>query len=119
MTRRELIDFCLTFPDAYEDYPFGGDAHSDGGSWAVMRRRSNKKGFAHIYGQNGDLRVNLKCDPLEADFLRRAFRDVTPAYHMNKIHWNGVSVNGDVPEDELKRMIEKSYGLVKRKSKKR
>ena len=22
MTRQELIDLCLTFPDAYEDYPF-------------------------------------------------------------------------------------------------
>lgn len=119
MTRRELIDFCLTFPSAYEDYPFGGgDAHSDDGSWAVIRHRINKKSFAHIYRRNGKLCVNLKCDPFEADILRQTFSDVTSAYHMNKTHWNTVALNGDVPEGELKRMIVNSYDLVKPKMRK-
>jgi len=38
MTKQDLIDYCLTFPAAYEDYPFDGmDAHSDDGTWTVMR----------------------------------------------------------------------------------
>jgi predicted DNA-binding protein (MmcQ/YjbR family) len=120
MTRRKLIDFCLTLPAAYEDYPFdGGDAHSDDGAWTVMRHRSNKKGFAHIYRRNGKLCVNLKCDPFEADFLRQAFTDVTPAYHMNKVHWNTVTLGGDVQEEELKRMVGNSYDLIKPKVAKR
>ena len=61
MTRRELIDFCLTFPAAYEDYPF--DDITDAGAWTVMRHRSNKKSFAFIYERYGKLRINLKCDP--------------------------------------------------------
>ena len=81
MTRRELIDYCLTFPLAYEDYPF--DDVADAGAWAVMRHRGNKKRFAFIYERYGKLCVNLKCDPFEADFLRQAFAYVTPAYHMN------------------------------------
>jgi len=113
MTRRDLIDYCLTYPLAYEDYPF--DDVADAGAWTVMRHRANKKSFALIYERNGKLCVNLKCDPLEADFLRQAFIDVTPAYHMNKEHWNTVTLNGDVPEDELKRMIERSYDLIKPK----
>jgi predicted DNA-binding protein (MmcQ/YjbR family) len=32
---------------------------------------------------------------------------------MNKDHWNTVVIGGDVPEDELKRMIERSYDLIK------
>jgi predicted DNA-binding protein (MmcQ/YjbR family) len=114
MTRQELIGFCLTLPDAYEDYPF--DGITDAGAWTVMRHRSNKKGFAHIYGRNGKLCVNLKSDPFESDFLRRVYKDLTPAYHMNKQHWNTITLGGDVPEDELRRMIEQSYNLTARKT---
>lgn len=117
MTRRELIEYCLTLPAAYEDYPF--DDITDAGAWTVMRHRTNRKGFAHIYKRNGKLYINLKCDPFEADFLRQAYEDVTPAYHMNKAHWNTVTLGGDVPEDELEKMIERSYGLIKPKERKR
>jgi predicted DNA-binding protein (MmcQ/YjbR family) len=112
MTRRELIDLCLARPAAYEDYPFDGD------DWCVIRHRTNKKGFAHIYERGGKLCVNLKCDPFEADFLRQAYLDVTPAYHMNKVHWNTVTIGGDVSTPELARLIEKSYDLVKPKVRK-
>lgn len=111
MTRQDLIDFCLTFPAAYEDYPFDGITVA--GTWTVMRHRANKKSFALIYERNSKLCVNLKCEPLEADFLRQIFTDVTPAYHMNKIHWNTVTLGGDVPEEEIKRMAENSYDLIK------
>ena len=117
MTRRELIDYCLTFPFAYEDYPF--DNIVDAGAWTVMRHRGNKKGFAFIYERYGKLCVNLKCDPFEADFLRQAFMYVTPAYHMNKEHWNTVTLGDDVPDDELQRMVERSYSLIKPKAGKR
>jgi predicted DNA-binding protein (MmcQ/YjbR family) len=116
MTRRELIDFCLSFPATFEDYPFENtEAHSDDGTWAMMRHRVNRKGFAHIYERNGKLHINLKCDPAEADFLRQIYEDVTLGWHMSKTHWNTVTLGGDVPEDELKRMIESSYDLIKPK----
>ena len=117
MNRQGLIDFCLTFPNSYEDYPF--DSIADAGAWTVMRHHTNKKTFALLYERNGKLCVNLKCDPIEADFLRQIFEDVTPAYHMNKIHWNTVTLSGDVPEDDLKHMIERSYKLVKSKVRKK
>ena len=113
MTRQELIDFCLAFPGAYEDYPF--DNIADAGAWTVMRHRANKKSFALIYERNKKLCINLKCDPFEADILRQAFKDVIPAYHMNKVHWNTVLMGGDVSASELKYMIEQSYGLIKPK----
>ena len=119
MTRQELIDFCLTLPNSYEDYPFTGDSHSDDGSWTMIRHRLNKKGFAHIYKRNGKICINLKCDPIEADFLRQTFADVLPGWHMNKIHWNTIIIGGDVPENELKRMVEHSYDLIKPKARKR
>jgi predicted DNA-binding protein (MmcQ/YjbR family) len=118
MTSRELINLCLQLPNTYEDYPFdGGDAHSDSGTWAMIRHRVNQKGFAHIYERNGKLCINLKCDPLEADLLRQAFVSVVPGWHMNKQHWNTVILGGDVPTEELRRQIEQSYDLIKPKPK--
>jgi len=113
MTRQDVIDFCLTFPQAYEDYPFAefvGDR-----SWAVMRHQSNKKSFAFIFEHKRRLCVNLKCEPLEADALRGVFKDVAPGYHMNKTHWNSVYVGGDVPDEVLCDMIAASYDLIKPK----
>jgi predicted DNA-binding protein (MmcQ/YjbR family) len=117
MNRKDLIEYCLTLPLAYEDYPFNDI--NDESMWTVMRHKSNKKSFALIYERNGDLCVNLKCDPTEAEFIRQAYTDVTPAYHMNKTHWNTVTLGGDVPEDELLQMINKSYDLIKPKVRKK
>ena len=113
INRKDLIDFCLTFPAAYEDYPF--DSASEPGAWAVMRHKANKKSFALIYERNDELCVNVKCDPFDAIVLRQAFAEVRPAYHMNKQHWNTVVANGDVPKEEIMRMIQNSYSLIKPK----
>lgn len=110
MTRQELIDLCLTFPDAYEDYPF--DEVKDEHAWTVMRHLGNRKSFAMIF-ERGGLTVNLKCDPVRADHLRQLFEGITPAYHMNKVHWSSVDPNADVPEDVLEELIGESWKLTK------
>jgi predicted DNA-binding protein (MmcQ/YjbR family) len=56
--------------------------------------------------------VNLKCDPDDALFFRNQFVGVKPGYHMNKKHWNTVSLIGDVPDSLLREMIDDSYELV-------
>lgn len=106
MTKQELINLCLTFPAVYEDYPFDDTT-------AVMRHKRNKKMFALISDKNGIAYINLKCEPMKADFLRSVFKSVTPGWHMNKIHWNTVTMDGDVPEIELNEMISHSYELTK------
>lgn len=116
MTRKELIAFCLTYPGAYEDYPFDDDSGSDG-AWTVMRHGINKKSFAFIFERNGKLCVNLKSEPMYADFLRSIYPAVTAAYHMNKTHWNTVILDGSVPNEELFGMIGRSYDLIKPKNK--
>lgn len=110
-TRRRWIDYCLTFAGAYEDYPF---RDSD---WTVMRCGINKKTFAFIYERNGQVCLNVKCDPLEADFWRQVYPSVLPAYHMNKVHWNTIRIDGSVPEDVVEKMIQDSYTLIKPKVK--
>ena len=70
-------------------------------------------------GNGGKWFANLKCDPLEADFLRKAFKGVVPAYHMNKVHWNTVYLDSDVPDEEIRRMTLSSFNLTAGKKKKR
>jgi predicted DNA-binding protein (MmcQ/YjbR family) len=117
MTRQMLIDYCLTFPLSYEDYPF--DVVADENATTVIRHKSNKKSFALIMRHRGELYLNLKCEPFEADFLRQTFDGVIPGYHMNKEHWNTIIIGSDVPDEEIYRQIEHSYDLITPKARKR
>ena len=68
---------------------------------------------------DGKTIVNMKCEPMEADFLRQAYEGVTPAYHMNKVHWNTVYLDSDVPDEEIFRMTMNSFELTMKKSRKK
>ena len=116
MTRQDIIGYCLTFPGAYEDYPF--DEVADDNATTVMRHKGNKKSFALIMRHNGELYLNLKCEPLEADFLRQIYKGVIPGFHMNKTHWNTIVIGSDVPKEEIKRQIRMSYDLIRPKVRK-
>ena len=50
--------------------------------------------------------------PPRAIFLRRQYEDIIPGYYMNKVHWNSVKAEGNVPDALLREMLEKSYRLV-------
>ena len=108
--RREVIDYCLTFENVFEDYPF----HDD--NWCVMRHKQNKKVFAWIFNKDGYVWVNVKCDVEWRDFWRNAFESVIPAYHLNKTYWNSIILDGTIPVEDIKRMIGESYDLTRGKS---
>ena len=114
MTKRTLINLCLTFPGSYEDYPFSDMTRkSTDDDWAVIRHSGNKKCFAFIYEQNSALFVNLKCEPMKSDFLRGVYFCVTPAYHMNKLHWNSVEINKNTPNSLLIELLTDSFNLTR------
>lgn len=109
--RKQLIDYCLTLPGAYEDYPF------DDFNLTVMRHGYNKKTFALIFERMGNIWVNVKCEPNKAEFLRSVHKSVIPGYHMNKTHWNSIIIDGSVPNEAVCAMIADSYELIKPKTK--
>ncbi|RIK19735.1 MAG: hypothetical protein DCC51_08490 [Anaerolineae bacterium] len=53
-----------------------------------------------------------QCEPGQALFLRDLYPAVRPGYHMNKKHWNTITLDDTVPEAELAAMIDDSYELV-------
>ncbi len=56
--------------------------------------------------------ITLKLEPSEGDFLRNQYEDIIPGYYMNKLHWNSIKADGEVPDDLVKDILEKSYELV-------
>ena len=62
--------------------------------------------------ENGNPSVNLKCDPERALELRAEYEAVEPGYHMSKVHWNTVSINGDVSDKMICELITDSYNLI-------
>ncbi len=92
-------------PDARRDMPFGAD---------TLVFKVMDKIFALVAWQADPLTVSLKADPLEAVILRKQYPAVTPGYHLNKQHWNTVTLDGGIPDVEIYRMIDDSYRLVAR-----
>ncbi|MBB6461639.1 MmcQ/YjbR family DNA-binding protein [Flammeovirga kamogawensis] len=55
---------------------------------------------------------NVKCDPEKAIDLRERYAAVKPGFHMNKKHWNTISVYSDFSDDQMYEALDHSYDLV-------
>ena len=76
------------------------------------------KMFALVSEDADPLRINLKCDPEDAQALRAQYAVIIPGYHMSKRHWNTVILDGSLPDELVYEMIDQSYDLVVRGMKK-
>lgn len=56
--------------------------------------------------------ITLKLEPLEGEFLRKQYDDIIPGFYMNKVHWNSIKTDGEVPDDLLRELVDKSYNLI-------
>ena len=102
MSPDELRRACLEHSGAVEERPFGPET-------SVFKVAG--KMFALAPLGSPPLRVSLKCEPALAEQLRDAHPEIVPGYHLNKRHWNTVSVDG-LAEVMVLDMIEDSYDLV-------
>ena len=102
MDIESLREYCISKKNATESFPFGDDT-------LVFKR--DGKIFA-LVNLDGDLSINLKCDPAFALELRERYSSVIPGYHMNKKHWNTVYLDGSVPDKEIFSWIDHSYERV-------
>jgi predicted DNA-binding protein (MmcQ/YjbR family) len=104
VTPQELRALCLSFNGAVEEFPFGPET-------SVFK--VGGKLFALSALDARPLKVNLKCDPDDALRLRREHTGwILPGWHMNKRHWNTVTVDGGLPDPLVREMVEDSYDLV-------
>jgi predicted DNA-binding protein (MmcQ/YjbR family) len=99
----EIRDYCLSKPGVTEGFPFNDTAlvfKVAGKMFALLDLSEDSRG------------ISLKCDPELAIELREQYPDVTPAYHFNKKHWNGVYLKGNISDTQLKEWIDHSYSIV-------
>lgn len=105
-TRKQALEYGLSFPDTYQDAPFKDD------NWQLVRYKGNDRAFLWTYERDGYINLNVKVDPDKILFWRDAYDAVIPGYHQNKNHWNTVILNGSIPDKDIKIMIAESYDLV-------
>jgi predicted DNA-binding protein (MmcQ/YjbR family) len=109
MNVEDIRDYALQKEEVTEGLPFGED---------TLVFKVAHKIFILVGLNEGDLRMNLKCDPEKAIELREEFpENILPGYHMNKKHWNTIVVAG-LKTNFIKQMIDDSYLLVAKKTKK-
>ena len=97
-----LREYCISKEGTSESFPFGDD---------TLVFKVKGKIFA-MMNLEGELNLNLKCNPDMAIDLRERYSSVSGAYHMNKKHWNTIIIDGSVPDKEIFLWIDHSYELV-------
>jgi predicted DNA-binding protein (MmcQ/YjbR family) len=102
-TLEHLRHYCLEKPGVIENFPFDN---------VTLTFRVKGKMFALCGVKDNPLEVNLKCDPELSELLRKKYDAVKPGWHMNKKHWNTVTLDGTITDTELEELIDMSYELV-------
>ena len=102
MNIEELREYCLSKSGVTESFPFDE---------VTLVFKVMGKMFA-LTNLTGELSINLKCDPEKAISLREEFPAIIPGYHMSKIHWNTVMIDGSLKDDFVRNLIDDSYNLI-------
>ena len=82
-------ELLQALPGSEKEYPFGPH---------VAVYKLGGKIFALVPTDEEPPSISLKCDPEYADGLRNIYDAIIPGYHLNKRHWNTITLNGTVPE---------------------
>ena len=103
MNPDNVTEHCLSLSGTAEDFPFGDQP-------AVYR--VGGKIFA-LLSEGLPGRVSMKLPPEEVTALKAMYPDtVLPGYHLNKRYWVTVVLNGGLPDEEVRELLEQSYDLV-------
>ncbi len=103
MNLEKAIAHCLGKKAAEETTPFGPE---------VLVYKVGGKLFALTDPHEFPAKMNLKCDPERSLELRDLHEAVQPGYHMNKKHWNTITLDGSLPSKLIQELIDHSYDLV-------
>ncbi len=106
MNLETFYEYCLSKKGVTEHFPFDKDTlvFKVGGKMFALS--------SLLQWEKGEPSVNLKCNPDYAQELRAQYNDVKPAFHMSKIHWNTIVINGEISDSFVKQWIDDSYELV-------
>jgi predicted DNA-binding protein (MmcQ/YjbR family) len=99
-----IDEYCLSKKGVIKDYK---------PEWDATRYMIKDKMFVLRCGdKEGKPIITVKLEPAHGEFLRQEFKDIIPGYYMNKQHWNSLYLDGDVPDEIVEDMLDRSYNLV-------
>ena len=106
-----LDHYLLSKPGAVKDYKaeWGWNRYMVGGKMFAATMRPSDQ-YDPAYAKK-DL-LNLKCDPLLAEVLRKNHPEVLPGFYSDKRCWNSVDLGGGLTDDQLRQMCDDSYRLI-------
>jgi predicted DNA-binding protein (MmcQ/YjbR family) len=99
----EFYAYCINLPGVEVTTPFGPE---------VLVFKVMGKMFALTAPEDLPPKVNLKCDPERAIELRDKYDSIQPGYHMNKKHWNTLTLEAGIPTALVRELTQHSYDLV-------
>ena len=103
MDAKALRAWCLEQNGAVEEFPFGEQT-------SVFKVAGKIFALSALAGD--PLEVSVKCEPGLALALRDSYPAIRPGYHLNKQHWNTITIDGSMPDQHVRDMIEDSYDLI-------
>ncbi|MFL0250242.1 MmcQ/YjbR family DNA-binding protein [Clostridium neuense] len=103
MNLEDVKKYCKAKKGVTETFPFDGET-------LVMKVGSKMFLLTNIH--SSILKISLKCDPFMSIDLRRDYKAVEAGYHLNKKHWNTITVGEDLDDEKVKFLIDISYDLV-------
>ena len=100
----KTLYYCLQKPGCVSEYVQ---------AWDVTRYMLNGKFFVVIMqNPKKESILTLKLEPSYGRLLRLNHKEVTPGYHMNKLHWNSISLEKDFADEFLEELIDESYKII-------
>jgi len=112
ITRGELIEYCLSKPGAFLDYPFGPDVTVV----KVKSQNSAARIFAQFFTLRGEEKATFNCDMMTGELYRGMYPGVvTRGYHCPSVqqpYFNTVALDGGLPYNVLTEMIDHAYSAV-------
>lgn len=106
-----LDEYLLSKPGVTKDFKaeWGWNRYQVGGKMFAATMHPSEK-YADEYA-NKDI-INLKCEPMLAELLRKTYPEVLSGFYMDKVNWNSVILNGAIPEPLMREMCNNSYNLI-------
>lgn len=102
MNIEELRDYCIAKPAVTESFPFD--------ETTLVFKVAGKMFL--LTDLVDTFSMNIKNTPEKVIELKEQYPSVLPGYHMNKIHWITVMIDGTIADNLLKQWIDESYALI-------
>lgn len=102
MNIEELRDYCIAKPAVTESFPFDESTLVFKVAGKMFLLTDLVDAFA----------MNVKNTPEKVIELKEQYPCILPGYHMNKIYWVTVVIDGTIADNLLKQWIDESFNLI-------